>query len=325
MMATTQQQNGAALPATPIPSAALVASTPEHGGAINAFGSAPAFEVAQRMARALSTSSMVPKQYQGSTGLANCMIAIELASRIGCSVFQVMQNLYIVHGKPGWSGTFLIGSVNSSGRFTPLRFRWHGVKGHDDWSCTAVAKDKNSGEECVGAAISWAMVKAEGWLNKDGSKWKTMPEQMFMYRSAAFWTRAYAPEIALGMRTVEEEEDTLPPLPFTGTIAVSTDSSPAGAIEASDVVSEFLSKIAAATSDAELKALSKDLAKHPATVGEACQAAYVARKASIKAAKAAKADPVSGEIKPSSEPIGDAHGYDANEAEAEVIAAQYDE
>jgi hypothetical protein len=53
-----------------------------------------------------------------------------------------------------------------------------------------------------------AMAKAEGWYTKNGSKWKTMPEQMLQYRAAAFWTRAYAPEIALGMHTAEEIHDT---------------------------------------------------------------------------------------------------------------------
>ena len=52
------------------------------------------------------------------------------------------------------------------------------------------------------------MAKAEGWYTKNGSKWKTMPEQMLQYRAAAFWTRAYAPEIALGMHTAEEIHDT---------------------------------------------------------------------------------------------------------------------
>ena len=30
---------------------------------------------------------------------------------------------------------------------------------------------------------------------------------MFNYRAAAFWTRLYAPELSLGMHTVDENED----------------------------------------------------------------------------------------------------------------------
>lgn len=51
------------------------------------------------------------------------------------------------------------------------------------------------------------MAKAEGWVGKSGSKWKTMPELMIRYRAAAFWGRLYVPEIMMGMHTMEEIED----------------------------------------------------------------------------------------------------------------------
>jgi hypothetical protein len=51
------------------------------------------------------------------------------------------------------------------------------------------------------------MVKKEGWLDKPGSKWKTMPELMFQYRSAAFFGRLHCPEILMGMQTLEEVID----------------------------------------------------------------------------------------------------------------------
>lgn len=198
---------------TPRPAAPIALANDQQlaGGdtaerSISAFSSVNSFEAAQRMATALSKSSLVPKEYQGN--LSNCLIAIELSSRTGASVLMVMQNLYIVHGRPGWGAQFLIGTANTSGRFTPLRFEWQGTKGKDDWGCRAVAKDRRTGEELVGAWITWAMAKAEGWSDKSGSKWKTMPEQMFMYRAGTFWTRVYAPEIGLGMATREEIIDT---------------------------------------------------------------------------------------------------------------------
>jgi|GEM_PF-4911837 hypothetical protein len=36
-----------------------------------------------------------------------------------------------------------------------------------------------------------------------------MPEQMLMYRAASWWVRAYAPELAMGMRTEDEIRDTI--------------------------------------------------------------------------------------------------------------------
>lgn len=135
------------------------------------------------------------------------MIAMELANRIGVSVFQVMQSLHIIQGKPGWSAQFLIATVNASRRFTPLRFKWEGTVGQDNWGCRAYAKDREDGEMCVGALITMGMAKAEGWLTKSGSKWRNLPEQMCLYRAASFWTRVYAPELSLGMQTAEELSD----------------------------------------------------------------------------------------------------------------------
>lgn len=183
---------------------AKVASEP--GRAISAFSGGEAFTTAQRMAKALASSSLMPQAYQNN--IPNTLIAIELASRIGCSVLMVAQNLDIIHGRPSWRATFLIATVNACGRFTPLRFRWQGKEGTPEWGCRAHAKDRATGEECVGTLITMALAKAEGWDSKNGSKWKTMPEQMLCYRAAAFWTRIYAPELSLGMSTNDEVIDT---------------------------------------------------------------------------------------------------------------------
>jgi len=162
----------------------------------------------QRMAKALASSTLVPDSYRGEANLGNCIIALELSQRIGASVMAVMQSMVPIHGKPTWSASFLIATVNSCGRFSPMRFRWVGKEGTDDWGCRAFAVEREGNLELVGALVTIAMAKAEGWYGKSGSKWKTMPEQMLQYRAAAFWCRAYAPEIALGMHTSEEIHDT---------------------------------------------------------------------------------------------------------------------
>lgn len=164
------------------------------------------FELMQRIAKAFSTSDLVPKQYQGK--LPNCMIALDMAQRIGANPLMVMQNLYIVHGTPGWSSKFLIATVNTCGRYSTLRYEWVGTKGKDDYGCRAWAIEKETGERLDGIVVDWAMVKAEGWSSKPGSKWMTMADQMFIYRAAAFWQRAYAPDLGMGLQTEEELRDT---------------------------------------------------------------------------------------------------------------------
>jgi hypothetical protein len=202
-------------PSSSPPAAALAPSTPasaimpvfghEDDRNVNAFSSSAAFAVGQRMAHALACSTLVPVAYQNN--IPNVMIAMELANRIGASVFAVMQNLDIIHGRPAWRASFLIATVNACGRFTPLRFRFEGKPGTPSYGCRAVAKDRGDGEECVGSLITLALAQSEGWVEKKGSKWKTMPEQMLQYRAAAFWSRIYAPELSLGMRTADEQED----------------------------------------------------------------------------------------------------------------------
>lgn len=163
------------------------------------------FELLQRVSNAFSKSELVPKAYQGN--LPNCMIAMDMAQRIGANPLMVMQNLYIVHGTPGWSSKFLIATINVCGRFSALRYEWRGEPGKPEYGCRAWAIEKSTNERLDGIWVDWSMVNAEGWSSKNGSKWKTMPDQMFVYRAAAFWQRAYAPELGMGLSTAEELGD----------------------------------------------------------------------------------------------------------------------
>ncbi|AQG98563.1 hypothetical protein A9R05_06745 [Burkholderia sp. KK1] len=163
------------------------------------------FELMQRVSKAFAASTLVPKEYQGN--ISNCMIALNLAERLKADALMVMQNLYIVHGRPGWSAQFLIATFNQCGRFSALRYEFFGKQGTDDWGCRAWAIEKDTGEKIIGADITIALAKKEGWYGKSGSKWQSMPQQMLMYRSAAWLVRAYAPEIAMGLPTADELAD----------------------------------------------------------------------------------------------------------------------
>lgn len=159
-----------------------------------------AFETAQRQAKALSASDLVPQQYKNN--VANTLVALEIANRIGASPLMVMQNLNIIHGRPSWGSSFIIAAINGSGKFTALRFVGDLTKG-----IKAVCQEKATGETLEGPTVTMDMAKAEGWVDKAGSKWKTMPELMMRYRAAAFFGRLYAPEITMGMHSTEEVID----------------------------------------------------------------------------------------------------------------------
>lgn len=167
------------------------------------------FESMQRAAKLFASSSIVPTSYQGEKGLPNCFIAIDMALRMGANPLLVMQNLYIVHGNPAWSAQFLIATFNKCGRFSAIRYEFQGDEGTDSWGCRAVATELATREKLVGPLVTIGLAKKEGWYNKNGSKWQSMPEMMLRYRAAAWFVRAYAPEIAMGLKTPEEEQDSV--------------------------------------------------------------------------------------------------------------------
>lgn len=163
------------------------------------------FESISKMANVLCKSTIVPDRYRGEQNFGNCFIAVDMAMRCQMNPLMVMQNLYEVHGTPSWSSKFLIAAVNACGRFTPLKYEFRNDE--KGVGCRAYATDKATGETLYGSWITWAMVQNEGWASKSGSKWKTMPEQMFRYRAASYWVNAYAPEISMGFLTQDEVED----------------------------------------------------------------------------------------------------------------------
>lgn len=169
------------------------------------FSNAEQFELAQRMAQLLASSDCVPSGYRGN--LPNCVIALDVANRMGISPLTVMQNLYIVKGKPSWSGQACRALIEGCGRFTNVTPVYVGQAGSMDWGCYFQATNKSTGQPVKGTTVTMQMAQAEGWLSKDGSKWRTMPEQMLAYRAAAFFARVHCPSALMGFQTVEEVND----------------------------------------------------------------------------------------------------------------------
>lgn len=169
---------------------------------LTVFSSENNFQNALVMASELAKSDLIPVSYKNKP--ANCLIAIELSNRLGLSPFLIMQNMHVIQGRPSWASTFIISCINASGKFSGcLKFEMDEQK----TKCRAYAVEKCTGNKLTGPLVSMEMAEAEGWLGKNGSKWKTMPELMLRYRAAAFFGRLYCPEIMNGMLTSEEATD----------------------------------------------------------------------------------------------------------------------
>lgn len=179
--------------------------TPETTALNNIFGNVMQFEAAQRMAKLLAASDYVPDSYRGNT--ANCTIAIDIANRMGISPLMVMQTLYIVRGKPSWSGQACKALIDGSGNFDNTEYVYVGDENTDGWGCYLQGIDKKSGKVIKGTTVTIQMAKQEGWYNKSGSKWQTMPELMLAYRAAAFFLRVHCPSMMMGFQTAEEVAD----------------------------------------------------------------------------------------------------------------------
>ena len=226
------------------------------------FGSLKSFELMQRMAGLLCASTLVPVQYravvekldrygnvkerkENPNALANAVVALNMAQRMGADPLMIMQNLYVIEGRPSWSSQFIVAAINGCGRFTPLRFAlkelgqksveysetfWENGQRQNravvvdiaDVECIAWALELGSGERLESPPVTIELAVKEGWYTKNGSKWQTMPQVMLRYRSASFFGKLYAPELLMGLKTVEEEQDIIEVSPVSGEVLTVT-------------------------------------------------------------------------------------------------------
>lgn len=167
------------------------------------FGTSDNFIMAMQMAKALASSTIVPQTFQKND--ANCLIAIEQAQKFDIDPLTVMQNLYVIQGRPSWKSSFLIAMINNSGKYDmELQFE-EKEKNGKPYSCQCwTTKD---GRRVDGINVTMDMADAEGWTKKNGTKWRTLPQLMLRYRAASFFANLNCPELTTGMYTREEMLD----------------------------------------------------------------------------------------------------------------------
>ena len=202
---------------------AMVVAQPQSQVGFNFFDPEQ-FNTMQRVCKLFANSELVPDMYKVKyeqipvgadentinaikfknqiaehKAVANCMIAIEIATRIGASPLMVMQNMTPIYGKPSWSSKFLIATVNTCGRFEPLQFKFtdKGMCGMVDYTdyvwdsasrtkkpvtkqfdgkkvmnieCVAYTTKKGSTDVLESSPVSIELAIQEGWYTKNGSK-----------------------------------------------------------------------------------------------------------------------------------------------------------
>jgi hypothetical protein len=172
------------------------------------FASHAAFNHYSQVAALFAQSLFVPKDFQGS--MPNCLIALDLAVRMRENPLVVFQNLYVVHGRPGFTAKYMIARAKLyAGWKSSVRWEIEQLEpkllqgGFKNLSVTAWAVDENG--ERLEATVTMQMAIDDGWTKN--TKYKSMPEQMLRWRSASQLINLYAPEVMLGIQTAEELED----------------------------------------------------------------------------------------------------------------------
>lgn len=155
------------------------------------------------LAKAFAEAKMVPDHFKKSVG--DCYIAVNLAQRYGMDPWTLMQELYIISGRPMMSGKLATAILNNS-LADPLRPTYSG-EGEDR---TITLSGRLEGEtEPLSVKIKVRDAKTQN------EQWKKNPDQMLMYCAARMWGRRFAPDILLGIIFDDEEIPgvTAPPSP----------------------------------------------------------------------------------------------------------------
>ena len=290
--------------------------------------------VKNQYGKAVTNADGTPQLMENPNATSNCLIALNMANRMGYDPLMIMQNLYIIEGRPAWSSQFIIAAINACGKFDPLQFEivnegekeieyvniyWENGKKLsnkatvklENLTCIAWATDKK-GNRLQSDKISMEMAVKEGWYQKNGSKWQTMAGQMLRYRAAAFFGRIYAPEILMGIYAADEIRDfvDVTPAPVQQPIAQTQQQLPCYDIK------PLLAQIEAITTLEQVRPLGehvKELSENPnvnlcgddlPTLRDALTAKRDAIKAQLESAKTdtvVEAEPVAND-EPVSEP-----------------------
>ena len=146
-----------------LPMTSEITKTNQEGES-SIYQSTESFEFAQRQAKSLAESNLVPISYQGQKGLSNCLVALEMSKRMNLSPLTVMQNLNVIHGRPTWSSQFITSNILGCGRFKNFDYV---VTGKDETlsvQCQAIRLEDN--KLVKGTAVSMKMAQKKVGLGK---------------------------------------------------------------------------------------------------------------------------------------------------------------
>lgn len=155
------------------------------------------FELEQRKAKAMIQSNILPQNFRN---IGDVIVLNEMSRNLQIPVILLAQQLYIVHGKVGFSGQFAIALLNKAVELGKIDKWKYETKGK------AVRVIAYKGEDKIeGTWIDEELVAKNGWTSN--SHWKNNFDLMARYRAATWFLRLHFPEMLMGMYTEDEIED----------------------------------------------------------------------------------------------------------------------
>lgn len=155
------------------------------GGRLVAW--AQAASAANRLAKALSRTSFVPKDFQGNEYDATA--AIIMGDELGLSPLAALRSIYVVHGSPAMYARTMVALAQSHG---------HQVWTEKSTDAEVVVCGQRRGTERIERAV-WTMARATKAGYSKNAKYSSTPQEMLYAKAAAEVARKIAADVLAGV------------------------------------------------------------------------------------------------------------------------------
>jgi hypothetical protein len=149
----------------------------------------------------LSSSSMVPKAYQGKP--QDILVCVQWGYEMGLAPMQALQNIAVINGKPSVYGDAMMALVQASPVCEDVE-EYFENEGTPNPVAVCIAKRKN--RKPVVAKFSVEDAKRAGLWGKQGP-WSAYPKRMMQMRARGFALRDAFPDVLKGLISAEEAAD----------------------------------------------------------------------------------------------------------------------
>lgn len=166
--------------------------TVQAGALDNLQQQVAAMDAASRLAGALCSTAMVPKQYQGKPD--DGAAAILYGAELGMNATQALQNVMVINGKPGVEARTMVALLAKQGYLVE-------TVESSDTSVTVRGTAPNGHEE----TSTWTIDRAAQAGYTSNALYKKIPQQMLYAKAATEVCRKIAPHVLMGIAYSTEE------------------------------------------------------------------------------------------------------------------------